>query len=80
MDSVSKFLSRVDQKEGVVLANILSKIISGKLDDFDIKKLTGNKETFRVRKGKFRIIFKKVATHFIIISVNRRSEKTYRDF
>ena len=58
----------------------MEKITSNKTEGLQIKKLVGNTDIFRIRKGKFRIIYRKTKTDCIIISIDRRSEATYRDF
>ena len=79
-DPVTKFLAKVTAKERVLLSDILVKILNNRLSGLTAKKLIGSKDIFRVRKGVFRIVYRKTSTDCRIISVERRSEKTYRDF
>lgn len=79
-DAITKFIARLSKNEKILITELLEKIITGKAVGLQIKKLVGSADIFRVRKGKFRIIYQKTKTDCIIISVDRRSEKTYRDF
>lgn len=79
-DPIAKFLAKVTEKEKIILSVIIWNILSDKLEGLNAKKLVGSKDIFRVRKGKFRIIYKRTATDCIIMSIERRSEKTYKDF
>ena len=48
--------------------------------DENIKKLKGREDIFRVRKGNLRIIYRIEKEEIFILTVERRSEKTYRDY
>ena len=49
----------------------------GRLDGTDIKKLKGQKDIYRVRKGDMRIIFVKTDFETYILAVERRTDTTY---
>ena len=76
MNRIEKFLVKLSLKERKVVKEILVKIESGSYKNLDIKKLKGNSNIFRVRKGSIRIIF--VASDQIrILSIGRRGDTTY---
>ncbi len=77
MDKITKSLKKFSSKEKNELKIILSKIKQNKLDGFQIKKLKGHDNIFRVRKGKIRIIFSKRNNSFFILAIERRSDNTY---
>ncbi len=77
MDKISKALKKLTNKERSELKIILIKIKSGKFDGFDIKKLKGEDNIFRIRKGKLRIIFIKNDNSINILAIERRSDNTY---
>lgn len=77
MDKIKKSLTRLKLGERRILKRILVKINSGDLGDLDLKKLKGRKDVFRIRKGKIRVIFYKKDNSIKILSVERRSDKTY---
>ena len=77
-DAITKFITKLSKNERLVILGIIKKITSNNLTGLQIKKLVGSNDIFRVRKGKFRIIYRKTKTDCIVISVDRRSETTYR--
>jgi len=56
----------------------LTKIKKNDLKDLDIKKLKKKNNIFRARKGKIRIIYYKKNDRTNILTIERRSETTYR--
>ena len=59
MDSIQKFLKKLSPKQRSVLLDILSDTLVGRLDGYDVKKLTNQDDMYRVRIGQIRIIFRK---------------------
>ena len=76
MNRIEKLLKKLSDKERVVIKNILSKINSGNYKNLDIKKLKGDVNLFRVRKGGIRIIFS-VGRDVHVLSIGRRNDTTY---
>ncbi len=63
------------------LLTFMKRIQLNELGGMDVKKLQGEKDAYRVRKGDFRIIFfKKNVGENIIIAVERRGDTTYSSF
>ena len=79
-DKIEKALRRLSPKERVKLKEVLVAIKTGKLDGLDIVKLKGQRDIYRVRKGDMRVIFLRTESAITILSVERRSETTYRNF
>jgi mRNA-degrading endonuclease RelE of RelBE toxin-antitoxin system len=77
MDKISKVLKKLSSKERKKLKIILNKIKQGKFNSFQVKKLKGHANIFRIRKGKMRIIFLKKDNDFFLLAVERRSDNTY---
>jgi len=77
MDKINKALKKLTRKEQEKTKHILTSIKEGKIFDFDIKKLKGRDDVFRIRSGKLRIIFKKNNDSFDILTIERRSDITY---
>jgi len=68
---------RRDEREWVI--STVERIRKGDLSSLDVKKVKGRIDEYRVRKGKFRILFRKLSTGlFEILDIDRRSESTYR--
>jgi mRNA-degrading endonuclease RelE of RelBE toxin-antitoxin system len=79
MDALSKFLKQVSQSDKVRILSVLCEIRDPSTrNTLDIKKLVG-KDLYRVRKGKFRIIFRMNGEYIDIVAVRLRNEKTYKD-
>jgi len=78
MDKIKKLLKKLELKEKRGLKKILSQIKIGNLKNLDLKRLKGKKDVFRVRKGSLRIIFYKIKNSIKILTIERRSSKTYR--
>ncbi len=79
VDKIEKALKKLTEKERKVAKNTLVKIQKEKIKDLDIKKLKGRNDIFRVRKGTVRIIFQKKNENILILSIERRSDKTYKN-
>lgn len=78
-DKIQKLLKKLTQKERDVVKLLLLRI---KLDDtqgLDIKQLKGHPDLFRVRRGRLRIVYRKNKKEFLIIRIDRRNEKAYKD-
>lgn len=79
MDKISKALAKLNAREREVVNEILERIERKDLQELDIKKLKGRKDIFRVRKGDFRIIYQdRKEAGIFVLTIERRSEKTYR--
>ncbi len=79
VDKIEKALKKLTGKERKAVKSILIKIQKEKVGDLDIKKLKGYNDIFRVRKGRARIVFRKNNGNISILSIERKSDKTYRD-
>ena len=80
MPDLKKLLSKFNNKERGGIEAFIGKLISLNWHTLDIKKLKGHQSIFRARKGKIRIIFIKEKNQIFILSIDRRSEKTYKNF
>ena len=78
MDRVNKFLRALDRKARLEMAVVIGKIIRNDFSGLDVKKLKGRDQLYRVRIGSLRIIYYYRESSTMILSIERRSEKTYR--
>lgn len=78
MHKIEKFLKKLSDKERKEIKKTIESILSDKRKNIDIKRLKGIADVYRVRKGSIRIIFKKTRTKIVILSIERRSEQTYK--
>ena len=76
-DKIEKALQRLSKKEKKRISETLLAIKVGSFDKFDILKLKGKDDIYRVRKGRIRIIFRKEKEAIIILAIERRSDTTY---
>ena len=78
MDKLEKALKKLSVPERRQVESILQQLVSGEMQGLDIKKLKGQHNIFRVRKGMLRILYRvdKQGTVFPI-SLGKRSDKTY---
>lgn len=79
-DKIAKLLAKLSPKQLAIMRSIIAQIIIGDYSNLDTKMIKGHRNIFRVRAGKRRIIFTVEGKQTRIISIDRRNEKTYRDF
>ncbi len=77
MDKISKALRKFSVFECKQVKIILEKIYSKKPENLDLKKLKGRDDVFRARKGNIRIIYRIKDKNIFVLSIERRSDKTY---
>lgn len=77
MNKIKKLLRKISKNDRDRLRDLLAGIVNGdkKIKTVKIK----NTDFFRVRFGKFRIIFHHENNEMIIDSVKLRNEKTYKN-
>ena len=80
MDKIQKALNKLSDKERKLMKEILARLNAGDILGLNIQKLKGHPDIFRLRKGDLRIIFRKIQKNIFLLAIERRSEKTYRDF
>lgn len=79
VDRVTKNLQKFSKRERHQILQVMKRILINDPEGLDVKKLKGRENAFRVRKGNFRVIFRKSNQGInVIIAVERRSESTYR--
>ena len=81
MDKIAKALKKLSPQENQIIKDILTGLKNKNLQGLDIKKLKGNEDIFRVRKGKIRIMYRLLKNNdTMVLAIERRSEKTYKNF
>lgn len=78
MDKIQKALQKFSNKDRNQVKQILERLSADNFSNFDIKKLKGKENIFRVRKGDFRIIYRVEKQKIFILAIERRRENTYR--
>lgn len=79
MDKVSKLLKKLTGPEKKVLQKLLKQVGRTGLEGLDVKRLVGREDIFRIRKSDLRVILRLEKGKFFILTVERRSEKTYKN-
>ncbi|MFC1810408.1 type II toxin-antitoxin system RelE/ParE family toxin [Patescibacteria group bacterium] len=80
MDKIKKFLKKLTKKEKEAFMLLMCQLKKNYKKVPDIKKMTSKKQCYRVRLGKYRIIFIKKKNEIEIIRITKRDERTYKDF
>lgn len=78
MDKTSKLLRKLSEKERVKVVRAVDRIMNGSTRGLDVKKLKGRDGEFRVRVGNVRILLAYGEAMPRIISIDRRTDTTYR--
>lgn len=78
MNKIEKFLSRLTSEERGRVAGVVESIISGEYTSYDLKRLKGYKNVYRIRIGTIRIVFIEHGNDRRILTIERRNEGTYR--
>lgn len=73
MDQIDKFLRKLGKKHSKLIKIILLDIVNFNLNLYDIKKIKGSQNLYRIRSGKIRIIFKKIEDKNISIYIDYRN-------
>ena len=76
---IDKVLSKLAKKERKVIEECVTKLISGKTKELNIKKLKGHSDIFRIRKGSLRILYRIEGKEIFILAIERKREDTYKN-
>jgi len=77
MDKIQKLLRKISKRDREKLLELVERLLGGDKQGLNIKKVI-NSEFYRLRSGRFRIIFHKEDKNIIIDSIRLRNEKTYK--
>jgi mRNA-degrading endonuclease RelE of RelBE toxin-antitoxin system len=80
MDRINKELAKLSPKERALVKDIVAQLKTGSFSKLDVRKLKGYEHMYRVRKGKIRIIYQTIKTGIFILTIDRRSDTTYKKF
>lgn len=78
MDKIEKLFRKISQKDRQKLLSIIENLLSGKRGGLDITKII-NTDFYRLKSGRYRIIFHYQNKEVIIDSIKLRSETTYNN-
>lgn len=80
VDKITKFLNKRNKKGRKAALDLIEKVRKGQLEGCDVVQLKGNKNIFRLKKGRIRIFFEKYKKEFIVKKICYRDDQTYSDF
>jgi len=80
MDKIKKFLRRLSSAEQKIVQKLLAAVLANNTNGFDLKKLKGHKNIYRVRSGSIRIIFLQEPSGMRVLEISRRNDTTYNRF
>lgn len=77
-DQIDKALAKLTEQERKKISEVLACIRRRDVAAFDIRKLKGHKNIFRIRVGPLRILFRVDQNEQVyILAVERRNDTTY---
>ena len=80
MDKIEKALRKLTPKERQLFTQLLQLIQQRQFAGLDMKRLVGHDDIYRVRKGKYRIIFRVDEDQVFVLALERRSDQTYSKY
>ncbi len=77
MDKIEKLLRKISKKQRENLLSIIEKLLNNNKKGLDIKKIKKT-DFYRLRAGRFRIIYHKEDKEIVVDSIKLRDESTYK--
>lgn len=77
VDKIKKLLLKLSKKDNEKIRELSRKLINGEIKGLDIVKVV-NSDFYRLKSGRFRIIYHFEDNAVIIDSIKLRNEKTYK--
>lgn len=79
MDKIDKQINKLTASRKKQVKEVFLKLRQNELEYLDVKKLKGEDDIYRVRKGDIRIIFQRKGDDIYILAVGLRDEDTYKN-
>ncbi len=80
MDKVNKFFQKLSAKERAKFLAIKKQIKAGNFENVDIKSIKSKSDLFRVRLGRYRLVFAgKKSGKIELLKIVKRDEQTYKN-
>lgn len=79
MDKIEKFLRKLSNREQEAMLLLIQQIKGDFSKVPGLIKLKGVPNTYRVRLGNYRIIFRKTTADIEVIRITNRNEQTYKN-
>lgn len=79
MDKIQKALLKLVPRQREVMLKILKDVAQGNIIGYDLKKIKGRKDIYRIRKGKMRVIVLINREETKVLAIEQRSDTTYNE-
>ena len=79
MDQIEKFIAKLQKKQAQKIGKALLDIVALQLENYDIEKMSGYKNHYRIRIGKIRVVFLKYPDRGVPIFMEYRGS-AYKKF
>lgn len=79
-DKITKELNKFSVKEKETVKELLIQIKARDFVGLNRQKLKGQKSIYRLKKGRIRIIYSDGGKSIKILAIERRDDKTYKNF
>ncbi len=80
MNKLQKAIAKLPKEHKATFGLLMVRLLARDFLGLNITKLKGQKDIYRLRHGKLRIIFQIRNDELLVLQLGLRSEKTYRDF
>ena len=77
MDKIEKLLRKIGRKDQERLLELVEKLARGEIKELQVQKVK-NSDFYRLRSGRFRIIFHYEEKDIVVDSLRLRNENTYK--
>ncbi len=74
MDQTEKFIRKLRPSDRRRLMAVLEDLLLGNVRNYDVRKLRGSGDFYRIRMGKIRIVFTKGDEGIVIVAVDFRKD------
>ncbi|MBT4384484.1 hypothetical protein HOD30_01915 [Candidatus Peregrinibacteria bacterium] len=79
MDKIEKFLQKLNKKELNAFLLLMEKVQMDHKKVPGLRKLSGEKDLYRARLGRYRLIFKISKSKMELVRIAKRNEGTYKN-
>ncbi|MBT3864650.1 type II toxin-antitoxin system RelE/ParE family toxin [Candidatus Peregrinibacteria bacterium] len=59
MDRYERLIRKISKRDYLMLLAAMKKVLAGDLSDEEVKKLKGFRDLYRIRRKKYRVVFRK---------------------
>lgn len=80
MDKIQKAIGKLSKEHKEIFDILSRKLLLRDFSGLNITRLKGNKDIFRLRRGRLRIIFRYIQGNLDLLDVGLRNENSYRNY